>query len=384
MIDGVALAGETVAKLTQLMLGPPGSFVELTLHRGAQVIEVWLMRSPSNLTPLQVNQQREKQTMCKRKQRAGVTNERSTMSRMTENSYLESQSSFASIDDDVYRELGGEDSWDPEAMAAQPSMVMSEASFDPERMVTNQMSEKSFDPECMQDAHDLMSERSFDPEMLVQMSEKSFDPEMYDPDAQSLASQKSFDSEMIGFMSEKSFDPESENALRQMSLMSQKSFDPEMIDLQDLKSERSFDPECAEAAVNMSINSQKSFDPELLHFDQSGASMFSQGSFDAELHLANNNQDDQDDDSEGSDASFDPEQAAGKRAASISSENSFDPEAAADKGASISSEQTRQTNSANIQKRAMGGLRSMRAQELQCGGGARVRVQANSCGYLSK
>ena len=27
----------------------------------------------------------------------------------------------------------------------------------------------------------------------------------------------------------------------------------------------------------------------------------------------------------------------------------------------------------------MGGLRSMRAQELQCGGGARVRVQPNSC-----
>jgi hypothetical protein len=27
----------------------------------------------------------------------------------------------------------------------------------------------------------------------------------------------------------------------------------------------------------------------------------------------------------------------------------------------------------------MGGLRSMRAQELQCGGGACVRVQVNSC-----
>jgi hypothetical protein len=57
-----------------------------------------------------------------------------------------------------------------------------------------------------------------------------------------------------------------------------------------------------------SINSQNSFDPELLHFEQSRASVFSQGSFDAEVHLANNNQDD--DDNEGSDDSFDPEQAA--------------------------------------------------------------------------
>ena len=30
----------------------------------------------------------------------------------------------------------------------------------------------------------------------------------------------------------------------------------------------------------------------------------------------------------------------------------------------------------------MGGLRSMRAQELQCGGGARVRMRAKSCVVL--
>ena len=60
-IDAVPLAGETVATLTQLMLGPPGSFVEITLHRGPQMICVSLVRSPSKLTPLQVNHQREAQ-----------------------------------------------------------------------------------------------------------------------------------------------------------------------------------------------------------------------------------------------------------------------------------------------------------------------------------
>jgi hypothetical protein len=240
MIDGVPLAGETVAKLTQLMLGAPGSLVELTLYRGAQTIVVWLIRSPSKLTPLQVNQQREAQNAGKNRSggKGGVMRERSAMSRMTENSFLVSQSSYASIDDNEYRELGGEQSWDPDALASQPSLVASEASFDPERVVFNQMSEKSFDPEAMQDERDLMSERSFDPEMLVQMSEKSFDPESFDADAHSMASEKSFDPEMMGFMSEKSFDPEAQEALNQMSglsLSSQKSFDPEMLDLEDLR-----------------------------------------------------------------------------------------------------------------------------------------------------
>ena len=236
MIDGVPLAGETVAKLTQLMLGPPGTFVDLTLHRGAQTLAVSLIRSPSKLTPLQVNQQREANT-TKRSAgtRGSVIRERSTVSRMTENSYVVSQSSLASIDDHEYRELGGEQSWDPDAVAAQPSTVASEASFDPERVIFNQMSEKSFDPEAMEDMRDLVSERSFDPEMLVQMSEKSFDPEGFDPDTLSMASEKSFDPEMMGFMSEKSFDPEAEDGLRQASLLSQKSFDPELIDLDDLR-----------------------------------------------------------------------------------------------------------------------------------------------------
>ena len=252
-IDAVPLAGETVARLTQLMLGPPGSFVEITLHRGAQTICVSLVRSPSKLTPLQVNQQREAQNAAQTggAGRRGVGREKSTMSRFTDNSFVVSQSSYVSSDDDHYRELGGELSWDPDALAAQPSMVASEASFDPERMVFDQMSEKSFDPEAigLNDNGDLMSERSFDPELLVQMSEKSFDPELFDPDARSIASEKSFDPEMMGFMSEKSFDPEmmgvmseesldadSVDALRQMSLMSQKSFDPELIDLDDLRS----------------------------------------------------------------------------------------------------------------------------------------------------
>jgi len=114
MIDGVPLAGETVAKLTQLMLGPPGSFVDLTLHRGAQTLCVSLIRSPAKLTPLQVNQQREANAAQRRAgARGGVLKERSTLSRMTENSYVVSQSSFASIDDHEYRELGGEQSWDP-------------------------------------------------------------------------------------------------------------------------------------------------------------------------------------------------------------------------------------------------------------------------------
>ena len=238
MIDGVPLAGETVAKLTQLMLGPPGSVVEITLHRGAQTVLVWLIRSPSKLTPLEVNKQREAQNGGKTKGTGkSVFRDRSTVSRMTETSFLVSQSSYASIDDDNYRELGGEQSWDPEAFAAQASSVASEVSFDPERIVVNEMSEKSFDPERAADAcsEALMSERSFDPELLVQMSEKSFDPEAFDPDARSLSSQQSFDPEMMGFMSEKSFDPESADALRQASLMSQKSFDPELINIDDLR-----------------------------------------------------------------------------------------------------------------------------------------------------
>jgi hypothetical protein len=219
----------------QLMLGPPGSFVEITLHRGAQTIHVRLIRSPSKLTPLEVNKQREEQKASKSKAK-GVHRDRSTVSRMTETSFLVSQSSYASIEDDEYRELGGEQSWDPDALAAQPSTVASEVSFDPERVLVNEMSEKSFDPEERPAEGSLMSERSFDPELLVQMSEKSFDPETVDLDARSLSSQKSFDPEMMGFMSEKSFDPEADEALRQMSLASQKSFDPELLDLDDLRS----------------------------------------------------------------------------------------------------------------------------------------------------
>ncbi len=217
------------------MLGPPGSFVEITLHRGAQTVHVRLIRSPSKLTPLEVNKQREEQKASVSKPK-GVHRDRSTVSRMTETSFLVSQSSYASIEDDEYRELGGEQSWDPDALAAQPSTVASEVSFDPERVLVNEMSEKSWDPEGGAEARSHMSERSFDPELLVQMSEKSFDPETVDLDARSLASQKSFDPEMMGFMSEKSLDPEAEESLRQRSLASQKSFDPELIDLDDLRS----------------------------------------------------------------------------------------------------------------------------------------------------
>ena len=41
--------------------------------------------------------------------------------------------------------------------------------------------------------------------------------------------------------------------------------------------------------------------------------------------------------------------------------------------------QRRRVSNKSNSRRAMGGLRSMRAQELQCGGGACVRVQVNSC-----
>jgi hypothetical protein len=233
MIDGVPLAGETVARLTQLMLGPPGTFVQLTLYRGAQTIVVSLIRSPSKLTPLQVNQQRESQNGLKatfftpwRRSATGADNRGGGVerekSRMTENSFLCNQNSYASIDENECRELGGEDSWDALALAPQASIVGSEASFDPERgALFSQLSEKSFDPEALEYSGNLMSERSFDPELLVQMSEKSFDPEVMGVDGRSICSEKSFDPEMIGFMSEKSFDPECQDALRQLSLHSQ-------------------------------------------------------------------------------------------------------------------------------------------------------------------
>ena len=333
-IDGVALAGGTVAKLTQLMLGPPGSFVQLTLHRGAQTVLVWLIRSPSKLTPLQVNQQRERQVQATAKTRGAakgsLARERSAVSRLTEASYLVSQSSFASIDDDQPRELGGEQSWDPDTMATQVSMVMSEASFDPERLVMDELRvEQSFDPErAMHDGPDLTSERSFDPEMLVQMSEKSFDPERM-----SMISEKSFDPDRMGFMSEQS-----------MSHMSQKSFDPEAMRSQHL-SEPSFDPEFLHFEESrLSVTSGRSFDADHLHSEPSRLSL---SRVLATLPEASSTQDkDCGQSSQTSDDSFDPESAAhgsqsglpeqsfdaeadGNRPSSASSERSFDPEARA-------------------------------------------------------
>ena len=333
-IDGVALAGGTVAKLTQLMLGPPGSFVQLTLHRGAQTVLVWLIRSPSKLTPLQVNQQRERQVQATAKTRGAakgsLARERSAVSRLTEASYLVSQSSFASIDDDQPRELGGEQSWDPDTMATQVSMVMSEASFDPERLVMDELRvEQSFDPErAMHDGSDLTSERSFDPEMLVQMSEKSFDPERM-----SMISEKSFDPDRMGFMSEQS-----------MSHISQKSFDPEAMRSQHL-SEPSFDPEFLHFEESrLSVTSGRSFDADHLHFEPSRLSL---SRVLATLPEASSTQHkDCGQSSQTSDDSFDPESAAhgsrsglpeqsfdaeadGNRPSSASSERSFDPEARA-------------------------------------------------------
>jgi hypothetical protein len=94
------------------------------------------------------------------------------------------------------------------------------------------------------------------------------------------------------------------------------------------RSEASFDPEQAEAAANMSLNSTKSFDPEDLHFEATSASLgYAQDGLDHGGQHAGS----EDEASQDSDASFDPEAARKdtSRSGSMSSEASFDAEAGA-------------------------------------------------------
>ncbi|EKX41147.1 hypothetical protein GUITHDRAFT_164491 [Guillardia theta CCMP2712] len=298
-IDGLPTRSMSIVDITSRMLGTPGSFVRLSIFRGAQQMEIWLMRQAVKLTPLQAQQQRDFQSQ----QELGKRRVEQQSSRMTERSFAMSQMSFVSIDENEHASLGGERSYDPTSISKQFS-VYSEVSFDPEssKFAAAVESERSFDPDRYLKQLSYLSEKSFDPEMLVTKlsGERSYDPDI---DRESLYSQASFDPDRMGFMSEKSFDPESE-AFRQMSItrsrvaaiatssltFARKSFDPEsameasqscsVLPVQNTKREKSFDPDNFDVFPE---NSEMSFDPDLLSFpNKSFTSSLAESSYDPE------------------------------------------------------------------------------------------------------
>ncbi|KAJ1470933.1 hypothetical protein T484DRAFT_1845960 [Baffinella frigidus] len=356
-IAGESLQGKSVDQLTGLMLGPPSSPVELGLSRGSVLLRVWLLRSPSKLTQVEVQKQRDLQS-----KRGGVSQQSSRSSvhrqasRMTDTSYLMSQASIGSLGEEAsigssgeesyrasigslgeesYRELGNEQSFDPDRLHLEAS-IMSQYSF---HGGGGAESEKSFDPDAMYGERSLamISEKSFDPEMLVTnlCAQDSFDPDRdgvypeasdasFDPDRMGFlvspakvcqeASDASFDPDRMGFLvQEESFDPEREEQRRSLvfSVSSEMSFDPERLYLERSGvslGEKSYDPE-NDARVYPE-NSDMSFDPERLHYEDSRYTIASQNSFDPERSQASMH----------SEQSFDPEQA------SMRSEASYDPE----------------------------------------------------------